>query len=167
MEGFASSPTTAMRHRKAGGPMTPVSSNGNSTKDDVFSSQSPNSLRDALKAANRKIDGFGTPSESPSEEDYDDISVASVKRTAKRRPSSSAAPLKGRQKPDANVFDSDTTYHQESVSLSETSSAEQLPTLATARIRAREDLNAYVLDADDKELKEIIKRGLEKVCLIS
>ncbi|GJC85302.1 sterol O-acyltransferase 2 [Colletotrichum liriopes] len=113
------------------------------------SSEPPHSLRDALRTAAGGRTTSTTPSESPSEEDYDDprLSAGGRKERAPVRPG--ASPLK-------NSSNHDRKLSLDGSTLSETSSVDESLRDGNGRLKT------YVLSPDDRELRDVIKRGLER-----
>ncbi|KAF9882451.1 MBOAT family protein [Colletotrichum karsti] len=95
--------------------------------------ESPHSLRDALHAASGGKTNSTTPSETTSEEDYD------FPKPSERRLHDRKLSLDGS-------------------TLSEASSIDESVNGASGQ----KDLKTYVLSADDRELRDVIRRGLER-----
>ncbi|KAJ0294025.1 hypothetical protein CBS470a_001163 [Colletotrichum nupharicola] len=115
----------------------------------VASRESPRALRDALRAANGGRTNSTTPSETTSEEDYDEPKLTRCRHdrpAAKNTPS----PLK-------NSSNHERKLSLDGSTLSEASSIDESTGGAD-----RKDLKTYVLSADDRELRDVIRRGLER-----
>ncbi|KAK1477220.1 MBOAT family protein [Colletotrichum cuscutae] len=114
----------------------------------LAASREPRSLRDALRATGRAASA--TPSESPSEEDYDDPKLSA-------RPRKGRAPVRPGASPLKNSSNRERKLSLDGSTLSETSSIDDEP-LRDGSGR----LKTYVLSPDDRELRDVLKRGLER-----
>ncbi|KAJ0167953.1 Sterol O-acyltransferase 2, partial [Colletotrichum tanaceti] len=113
------------------------------------SSEPPHSLRDALRTASGGRTTGAAPSESPSEEDYDDPKLSARRRKVQAPVRPGASPLKAASKRDRKLSLDGST-------LSETSSVDEPLRDGGGRLKT------YVLSPDDRELRDVIKRGLER-----
>ncbi|KAE9566843.1 Sterol O-acyltransferase 2 [Colletotrichum fructicola] len=115
----------------------------------VASRESPRALRDALRTANGGRTNSTTPSETTSEEDYDEPKLT---RRRHDRPAAknTSSPLK-------NSSNHERKLSLDGSTLSEASSIDESTGGAD-----RKDLKTYVLSADDRELRDVIRRGLER-----
>ncbi|EFQ34062.1 MBOAT family protein [Colletotrichum graminicola M1.001] len=118
------------------------------------SPESPRPLRDALRATSGERATSTTPSESTNEEDYDDPKLA-ARQGEERAPARPARP--GALPPLNTPSKRDRTLSLDGSTLSETSSVDGS--------LLRDDsgrLKAYVLSPDDRELRDVVRRGLER-----
>lgn len=120
------------------------------------SSEPPHSLRDALRAAGGHRKTAATPSESPSEEDYDEPKLSERRRKERAPTRPGASPLK-------NPLVHERKLSLDGSTLSEASSIDEPMRDSLGRLKT------YVLSPDDRELRDVIKRGLERVrtCALS
>ncbi|OHF01492.1 MBOAT family protein [Colletotrichum orchidophilum] len=115
----------------------------------LAASPEPRSLRDALRAAGGDR-ATSAPSESPSEEDYDDPKQSARLRKERAPPRPGASPLK-------KSSIRERTLSLDGSTLSEASSIDEEPIKdGSGRLKT------YVLSPDDRELRDVIKRGLER-----
>ncbi|KAK1580625.1 MBOAT family protein [Colletotrichum navitas] len=118
------------------------------------SPEPPRPLRDALEATSGERAISTTPSESTNEEDYDDPKLAARQRK-ERAP---ARPARPGASPSLNTPSKrDGTLSLDGSTLSETSSVDES--------LLRDDsgrLKAYFLSPDDRELCDVVRRGLER-----
>lgn len=111
----------------------------------------------ALRQALRTADGgaIATPSESASEEDYDDESRKPVAVLLRRRKGQEHAPSLPRS--------------GSNLKISATSSGVATPSEASSEVGQIEDVSAlkgakvYTIASDDKELRDILRRGMQRV----
>ncbi|WYZ42038.1 hypothetical protein EsH8_V_000933 [Colletotrichum jinshuiense] len=113
------------------------------------SSEPPHSLRDALRAAGGHRKTAATPSESPSEEDYDEPKLSERRRKERAPTRPGASPLK-------NPLVHERKLSLDGSTLSEASSLDEPMRDSLGRLKT------YVLSPDDRELRDVIKRGLER-----
>lgn len=104
--------------------------------------------------------GLRTPSESPSEEDYDDAELKKVNDTLCRRSRRDVSDHPEVDISDHAVSDVDDGHPKNSSSSHETVSRPKLRSGAQGK-------KSYVVASDDTELREVLRRGLERVCASS
>lgn len=126
-----------------------------STEETYFTrNTSPRALREALQLANSgKI---STPSESASEEDYDEQSqkpIAVLRLNRKREKNQAAAHPTSGSKSKASEGTSEVATP--SSASSENGTLEDVASLRGAKV--------YTIASDDKELREILRRGMQRV----
>lgn len=119
----------------------------------------PGGLLDVLKPVGSD-GGLQTPADSISEEDYDeDAQPAPV--LLRRRPAKDASY-------DSSAIDSPELIAVEtSAGSTESSSFEHLQPLTKLDSGEKSRKKTYIVASDDAELREILKRGLERVCCTS
>ncbi|KAL0930217.1 sterol o-acyltransferase [Colletotrichum truncatum] len=115
------------------------------------SQESPHSLRDALRAANGGKPPYRTPSDITSEDDYDEPKLSNKYPNSRKDIGPGTSPLRNSPKHDRKLSLDGST-------LSEASSVDE----PHNRGAGQKDLKTYVLSADDRELRDIIRRGLER-----
>ncbi|KAK2012691.1 MBOAT family protein, partial [Colletotrichum eremochloae] len=116
------------------------------------SPEAPRSLRDTVGATSGEPATSTTPSESPSEEDYDDSKLAARQHKG-RAP---FRPVRPGASPLSTSSKRDRTLSLDGSTLSETSSIDE---------SVRDDngrLKTYILSPEDRELCDVIRRGLER-----
>ncbi|KAI5927040.1 MBOAT family protein [Camillea tinctor] len=111
---------------------------------------SPAALAEALKAVNRTLD---IPSDSNSETEYDGKERPSVSVLLRRRPQ--------RDSYDNSAIDTPDILPLDTSSRSQSSSSDQLVGLDKSHPE-RKSKKTYVVASDDAELREILRRGLER-----
>lgn len=121
----------------------------------INKSRVPQSLRDALRSANGG--GASTPTDSTSEEDYDDESNKPVAVLVRRRqetghPRPASAPRSSSNLKVATMSSDPATPSDVS---SEAGNFDDVAALKGARL--------YTVASDDKELRDILKKGMQKV----
>ncbi|KAL1867733.1 Sterol O-acyltransferase 2 (Sterol-ester synthase 2) [Diaporthe australafricana] len=145
----------------AAGPAGPMIQDGSvhnkSTEDAYFTRKhSPRALREALRLADRgKI---STPAESASEEDYDEESQrpVAVLRLNGRREKDEAA---------TTPVSSSKLRSSEGASEVATSSDMSSENGALEDVSSLRGAKVYTIASDDKELREILRRGLQRVSI--
>jgi hypothetical protein len=118
----------------------------------------PGGLLDVLKPVGSDVD-LHTPSDSPSEEDYDeDVHAQPTSVLLRRRPAKVGSY-------DSSAVDSPELIAVDTSSgLTTSSSFEHLQPLTQLDSGDKLSKKTYVVASDDAELREILKRGLERVC---
>ncbi|KAF6790403.1 Sterol O-acyltransferase 2 [Colletotrichum sojae] len=109
------------------------------------------SLRDAWRASSEGDMNVTTLSEATSEEDYDDPILSDERRHGPETAHTNTPPL-------GNSPNHVRDLSLDGSTLSEVSSVDELP----VAVAHRKDVNTYVLSVDDQELRDIIRRGLER-----
>jgi sterol O-acyltransferase len=127
----------------------------------------PSSLRDAIQASSRHIEGFGPPSESASEEDYDEQSNKPPVTLLLRRRGKQSSPADGPKRANGTTNSHPTAVLNSRGSsdvsiVSENSSFEELQTLNTSGLASRGDTQTFVVTADDKEFREVLRRASQR-----
>lgn len=112
------------------------------------------SLRDAWRESSVGGTNVTTPSGATSEEDHDDPILSDERRLGPGTAHTNTPPLGNSPNHERDLSLDDST-------LSEASSVDELP----VAVAHRKDIDTYVLSADDQELRNIIRRGLERVRL--
>lgn len=124
--------------------------------DETFTSvrRPPHSLRHALRAANGE--GATTPTDSTSEEDYDDESKKPVAVLLRRTKEHESRPTKSLPRPGSNLKEEMPSEPSTPVSdiSSETGNLDDVAALKNAKV--------YTVASDDKELRAILKRGMQR-----
>ncbi|KAK1982630.1 MBOAT family protein [Colletotrichum cereale] len=118
------------------------------------SPEPPHSLGNALEVTSGERSTSTTPSESPSEEDYDDPKLAARQRM--ERAPAPARPVRPGASPLKKSSKRDRKLSLDGSTLSETSSVDESLRDGDGRLKT------YVLSPDDRELRDVIKRGLER-----
>jgi sterol O-acyltransferase len=118
------------------------------------------SLRDALHTAHAHIDGFGPPSESASEEDYDAQSHTRetiIMRRRRRGPTKPAVVMSSKRLSEdlgSDITAVEVPTQVDIDSLSKDSSLDDLQPLSVVATTAE--------TVDDKEFRDMLRRGLER-----
>lgn len=131
---------------------------GTSVADSYFPANSqPSALRQALRAA--ESGGISTPSESASEEDYDDESRKPVAVLLRRRKEKETAPSLPRTGSNLKISATSSGVATPSDASSEAGHLDDVSSLKGAKV--------YTIASDDKELRDILRRGMQRVSVVA
>jgi sterol O-acyltransferase len=138
-----------------------------SATDSHGTTEPAKALSEALQHANRVAGEPASPASTTSEEDYDELirqppPVTLLVRRRQRTESHAKAKL-GRTNTNGSTKDKDKDSTSDFALLTDTVAIDNIGLKPLQTIEGAKGSKAYVLSADDEELKEILKRGLQRV----